>query len=372
MSIKNFEFNAEDFIEHEDVHVVLSQNGWIRKLKTISDPSSLKFKENDQLLGTTPCNTKDLLGLFTSFGIGYVVKVYNLPSTRSGFGEPIQSLFNFADGEKVIADPQVLRRALTYALTFNLLIIQHPEDPSLASGVMNSGEMSTRLGLPGIPTVAETIIVERDIRLVELTGGKIHFANVSTKDAIEAIRKAKSKGLKITCDTAPPYFSLNENSVGEYRTFAKLSPPLRNEQDRLSVVEALQDGTIDLIASGHAPQDEDSKRLPFAQAAYGGVGLETLLPVCLELYHNGHMSLLECLSKITSGPAHLLGLPAGQLIKGQRADLTLFDPDEGWLVQADNLASKAKNTPFDGRPVQGTVLRTVIDGRAVYQSSKLS
>jgi len=278
----------------------------------------------------------------------------------------------FTDGEKVIADPQVLRRALTYALTFDLLIIQHPEEPSLASGVMNSGEMSTRLGLPGIPTVAETIIVERDIRLVELTGGKIHFANVSTKDAIEAIRKAKSKGLKITCDTAPPYFSLNENSVGEYRTFAKLSPPLRNEQDRLSVVEALQDGTIDLIASSHAPQDEDSKRLPFAQAAYGGVGLETLLPVCLELYHNGHMSLLECLSKITSGPAHLLGLPAGQLIKGQRADLTLFDPDEGWLVQADNLASKAKNTPFDGRPVQGTVLRTVIDGRAVYQSSKLS
>ena len=273
----------------------------------------------------------------------------------------------FTDGEQVIADAQVLRRALTYARTFDLLIIQHAEEPSLANGVMNAGEVATRLGLSGIPPVAETIIVERDIRLVELTGGKLHFAHVSTSEAINAIRKAKVKGLQITCDTAPPYFALNETSVGEYRTFAKLSPPLRSEEDRKSVVEGIIDGTIDVIASDHAPQDEDSKRVPFSQAAYGGVGLETLLSVSLELYHNGHMTLLETLSKLTCSPANLLGLPAGRLQTGGKADFTVFDPDRGWQVNADDLASKAKNTPFDGRPVQGIVLRTVIDGRTVYR-----
>ena len=273
----------------------------------------------------------------------------------------------FTDGEKVIADAQVLRRALTYARTFDLLIIQHPEEPSLACGVMNAGEVATRLGLSGIPPVAESIMVERDIRLVELTGGKLHFAHVSTADAIDAIRKAKLKGLRITCDTAPPYFALNETSVGEYRTFAKLSPPLRGEKDRQAVVEGIRNGTIDVIASDHAPQDEDSKRLPFSQAAYGGVGLETLLSVTLELFHNGHMSLLDVLAKVTCAPADLLGLPAGRLQAGERADFTVFDPNRGWQVNADDLASKSKNTPFDGRLVQGVVLRTVIDGRTVYR-----
>ena len=273
----------------------------------------------------------------------------------------------FTDGEQVIADAQVLRRALTYARTFDLLIIQHPEEPSLATGVMNAGEMATRLGLSGIPPIAETIIVERDIRLVELTGGRIHFAHVSTAEAIDAIRRAKAKGLRVSCDTAPPYFALNETSVGEYRTFAKLSPPLRGEDDRLAVVEGIRDGTIDVIASDHAPQDEDSKRLPFSQAAYGGVGLETLLSVALELYHNGHMTLLEVLAKVTCAPADLLDLKAGRLQSGESADFTVFDPNRGWQVHSDDLTSKAKNTPFDGRPVQGVVLRTVIDGRTVYR-----
>ena len=275
----------------------------------------------------------------------------------------------FTDGEKAIANAQVLRRALTYARTFDLLIIQHPEEPSLASGVMNSGEMATRLGLSGIPPAAETIMVERDIRLVELTGGKLHFAHVSTKDALDAIRKAKARGINVTCDTAPPYFALNETSVGDYRTFAKLSPPLRSEEDRLAVIEAIKDGTIDAIASDHAPQDEDSKRLPFNQAAPGGVGLETLLPVTLDLYHNGHLSILEAVSKVTSAPANLLNLKAGRLEIGAPADFTVFDPERGWQVTADDLASKAKNTPFDGRPVQGAVLRTVIDGRTVYRAT---
>ena len=273
----------------------------------------------------------------------------------------------FTDGEKAIANAQVLRRALTYARTFGLMIIQHPEEPTLASGVMNSGEIATRLGLSGIPPAAETIMVERDIRLAELTHGKLHFAHVSTANAIEAIRKAKARGLNITCDTAPPYFALNEKSIGDYRTFAKLSPPLRSEEDRQAVVEAIIDGTIDSIASDHAPQDEDSKRLPFNQAATGGVGLETLLPVTLDLYHNGHMSILDALAKVTAAPADLLKLQAGRLEIGAPADFTIFDPERGWQVNADDLASKSKNTPFDGRPVQGTVLRTVIDGRTVYR-----
>lgn len=273
----------------------------------------------------------------------------------------------FTDAGKAVADATVMRRALSYAATFDQLIVQHAEEPSLAAdGTMNEGEVATRLGLRGIPTAAETIIVERDLRLLELTGGKLHFAHVSTADAVEAIRRAKSRELNVTCDTAAPYFSLNETSVGEYRTFAKLSPPLRGEADRLAIVEGLKDGTIDVVCSDHLPHDEDSKRLPFAQAAFGGVGLETLLPVSLELYHNGHLSLNDVLAKLTARPAELMGLPAGRLEKGDAADLTVFDLERGWKVDADQLASKAKNSPFDGRLVQGLVLRTVIDGRTVY------
>lgn len=274
----------------------------------------------------------------------------------------------FTDGERAIADAQVLRRALIYARNFGLTIVQHPEEPVLArGGGMNAGETASRLGLGGIPPMAEVIMIERDIRLVEMTGGRLHFAHVSTAMGIEAIAKAKARGLKITCDTAPPYFALNETSVGDYRTFAKLSPPLRSEADRQAVVEGLKSGTIDAIASDHAPHDEDSKRLPFMQAAAGGVGLETLLPVALDLYHNGHMSLLDVLSKVTHVPAQLMGLRAGRLEKGARADLILFDPDYAWQVIADDLISKAKNSPFDGRPVQGIAHLTVIDGRTVFR-----
>jgi len=274
----------------------------------------------------------------------------------------------FTDGIKAVTDAQVMRQVLAYAATFDLLVVQHAEESNLAAdGVMNAGETATRLGLVGIPREAEIILVERDVRLAELTGGRLHFAHLSTADAIDVVRKAKARGLAVTCDTAPPYFALNETAVGDYRTFAKLSPPLRDEADRKAVVQGLKDGTIDAIASDHAPQDEDAKRLPFAQAAPGGIGLETLLAVSLELYHHGHMTLLDVLKKLTSGPADLLGLNAGRLAQGAPADLMLFDPEKGWKVTADDLLSKSKNSPFDGRPVQGLVLRTVIDGRSVFQ-----
>lgn len=273
----------------------------------------------------------------------------------------------FTDGIHAIRDAQVLRRAMTYAATFGLIIVQHPEEPALAKGGdMNAGEMATRLGLSGIPREAEIIMVERDLRIAEMTDGRLHIAHVSTADAIDAIRRAKERGVAVTCDTAPPYFALNETAVGLYRTYAKLSPPLRGEDDRLAVVEGLKDGAIDAIASDHAPEDEDAKRQPFPSAAFGGIGLETLLAVTLELVHNGHLDLMAALKLLSSAPADLLGLPAGRLEKGAAADLVLIDPDRGWQVRDTDLLSKTKNTPFDGRPVQGRALRTVVDGRAVY------
>lgn len=273
----------------------------------------------------------------------------------------------FTDGTKAIRNARVMRRALSYAATFNLLVVQHPEEPDLAEGgAMNEGELATRLGLPGIPTAAEAIILERDMRLVEITGARYHAAHVSTAEGIEIIRQAKQRGLSVTCDTAPFYFALNELSVGDYRSFAKLSPPLRSEDDRQAIVQAIKDGVVDAIASDHSPQDQDSKRLPFAQAAAGAVGLETLLPVSLELFHNGHLSLLQVIERLSWAPAQLLGLSAGRLKAGAAADLVVFDPERGARISAEKLRSKSKNTPFDGRPVQGRVLRTVIDGRAVF------
>ncbi len=274
----------------------------------------------------------------------------------------------FTDGIRAIRNAQVMRRALTYAATFGLLIVQHPEEPSLAEGgMMNEGELATRMGLSGIPVAAEAIMLERDMRLVEITGGRYHAAHVATREGVEIIRRAKAKGLAVTCDTAPPYFALNELAVKDYRTFAKLSPPLRSETDRQAVVEGLRDGTIDAVASDHAPQDQDSKRVPFAAAEFGGVGLETLLPITLDLAHNGHMSLIEALKLITCAPASILGLAAGRLKVGAAADLVLFDPDRGWKVNAKTFHSKSKNSPFDDRPVQGMVMRTMVDGRTVYR-----
>lgn len=277
----------------------------------------------------------------------------------------------FTDGDRAVHDALTMHRALSYTSTFDLMIVQHPEETSLATGgVMNMGETATRLGLTGIPPEAEVIQVERDLHLLRMSGGRLHFAHISTAAAAAAIRRAKKDGLAVSCDTAPPYFALNETAIGDYRTFAKLSPPLRSEDDRAAITEALADGTIDFIASDHTPRHEDTKRLPFAQAAFGGVGLETLLAVSLELYHNKKMSLLDVLTRLTTQPADAFGLPAGKLARNEAADLVLFDVDRGWKVDEDTLTSKAKNTPFDGRPLQGRVARTVVDGRCVFESEQ--
>src|SRR3954451_24480778 len=273
----------------------------------------------------------------------------------------------FTDGVKAIADALVMRRVLAYARTFDLLVVQHPEEPSLAgAGEVSEGEIATRLGLPAITPMAEVIMIERDLRLVEITGARFHIAHVSTEAGIEATRQGKAAGLPITCDTAPPYFALNETAIGDYRAFAKLSPPLRTESDRRAVVEGLRDGTIDAIASDHAPWDQDSKRLPFSSAACGIVGLETLLPLSLELYHNRHMSLIEVLRLLTVGPAGILQLDCGRLRVGGPADLVVFDPDAPWRIRTEEFRSKSKNAPFDGRPGQGRVERTTVDGRTIF------
>jgi dihydroorotase len=273
----------------------------------------------------------------------------------------------FTDANTAIADAVVLRRAFSYARTFDALIVQHPEEPSLAAGGdMNEGETATRLGLAGITPAAEVIMVERDLRLAEITGARYHVAHVSTAAAIDAIRAAKARGLAVTCDTAPAYFALNETAVGEYRTFAKLSPPLRSEADRRAVPAGLSDGTIDAIASDHSPHPQDSKRLPFASADAGIIGLETLLPLSLELVHNGHLTLLQALRALSQRPAEILRLPAGRLAEGAPADLVLFDLDRPGRIDVTTFRSKSKNSPFDGRPVQGRVLRTMVEGRFVF------
>jgi dihydroorotase len=273
----------------------------------------------------------------------------------------------FTDGLAAVADARVMRRALSYGRAYDLLIAQHPEERSLAEGgAMNAGELATRLGLTGIPRAAEVMMIERDLHLVALTGARYHVAHVSTAEAIEAVRGAKRRGLRVTCDTAPPYFTLNENEVGDYRTFAKLSPPLRGESDRQAVAAALADGTIDCIASDHAPHDQESKRVPFAHAAPGIVGLETLLPLSLELVHKGGIELVELLRRLATTPADILQLPQGRLGKGAPADLLLFELDRAGRVEVDKFRSKSKNSPYDGRPVQGRVLRTVVDGRTVF------
>jgi dihydroorotase len=275
----------------------------------------------------------------------------------------------FTDGEKAIVDSLVMRRILSYSSRLGKPIIQHPEDPTLArEGCANEGEIATRLGLSGIPSCAEVMMIERDLRLVRLTGGRYHAAHVSTAEAIQAIAKAKSDGLKVTCDTAPHYFALDEQAILDYRTFARVSPPLRSDADRRAVIRGLADGTIDAIASDHAPQDQDSKRVPFAQAMPGVTGLECLLQISLELAHREEMPLLDVISRLTHRPAEILGLDYGRIAKGCWADMVIFDLDIGTKIDAAKWHTKSKNSAFDGRPVQGRVWRTIHKGQMVYNA----
>ncbi len=278
----------------------------------------------------------------------------------------------FTDGDRTIASARVMRRALSYAATFGALVVGHAEDPELVQGAaMNEGEFATRLGIPACPAAAEAIIVERDIRLVELTGARYHCGQISTKASLEAIAAAKARGLPITCGVSALHLTLNELDVGVYYTFRKVKPPLRCEADRAAMVEGVASGVIDVVVSSHDPQAADTKRQTFAQAAFGAIGLETLLPAALTLYHNEHTSLLKLLETLTTAPARILGLESGRLAKNAPADLVLFDPDEPFVVDAAKLHSRARNTPFDGRTFQGRVYATYVGGECVFERDNI-
>ena len=273
----------------------------------------------------------------------------------------------FTNGKTSLADAKMMRNVLAYAKDFGALIIHHLEEPTLAqNGVMNEGEVATRLGLPGIPREAETIMLERDLRLAELTGGRYHAGQISCRASLDIIRAAKERGLPVTCGVSINHLTLNENDIGPYRTFFKMRPPLRSEDDRAAMVEGIASGDIDVIVSAHDPQDADGKRRPFAEAADGAIGVETLLSAALRLYHDGSVDLSTLLRALTANPARLLGLPSGRLAKGAPADLVLIDLDTPFVVNPELLRTRSKNTPFDEARLQGRALMTLVAGRAVY------
>lgn len=273
----------------------------------------------------------------------------------------------FTDGDRTIANARVMRRALAYASTFGALVVGHAEDPDLSAGTsMTESEYAMRLGVAAAPALAETIVVERDIRLVELTGARYHLGQISCRASLDAVIEAKRRGLPITCAVSAHHLALNELDVGAYYTFRKVKPPLRSEADRAAMVEGVAEGAIDAIVSSHDPQAADTKRQTFAQAAFGAVGLETLLPTALGLYHNGRATLCHVLKAVTSAPAEILNLKAGRLAKELPADLVLIDPDEPFVLDPEMLHSRARNTPFEGRKFQGRTIMTFAGGKCVY------
>src|SRR3569832_2372253 len=274
----------------------------------------------------------------------------------------------FTDCDKSITNAQVMRRALTYARDFDALIVHHTEDPDLVGdGVMNDGEFASRLGLLGVPVAVETVMLERDLRLVALTGGRYQAASVTNAESLEVLRRAKDAGLDVSAAASINHLTLNENDIGPYRSFLKLSPPLRAESDRKALVEAVASGLVDVVMSDHNPQDVETKRLPFAEAAPGAIGLETMLIAGLRLVHNGGLQLLALLRALSTRPAELLGLPGGTLRAGVPADLIVVDTDGPWVVDPNELKSKCKNTPYDVARMQGRVARTIVAGRTVYE-----
>ena len=274
----------------------------------------------------------------------------------------------FTNGKSSVANARVMRNVLLYGKDHATLIVHHAEDPHLSEGsVMNAGEVATRLGLPGVHKAAETIVLERDLRLVELTGGRYHAATLSCAESLAVVRAAKARQLPVTCGVSINHLTLNENDIGSYRTFLRLRPPLRAEEDRSAMVQGLAAGDIDVIVSSHDPQDADVKRHPFAEAADGAIGLETLLAAALRLYHNGEIGLLPLLRAMTINPAKLLGLPSGRLEKGAPADLILVDLGQPWVVDRTLLRARSKNSPFDESKMQGRVLTTMVAGNTVYQ-----
>lgn len=274
----------------------------------------------------------------------------------------------FTDGDKSITNAQLMRRAMTYARDFDALIVHHTEDPDLVGeGVMNEGERASRLGLIGIPNAAEAMMLERDMRLVALTGGRYHAASLTCIESIEVLQRARDAGLRVSASASINHLTLNEIDIGPYRSYLKLSPPLRTEDDRQALVAAVASGLIDVIMSDHNPQDVETKRLPFAEAAPGAIGLETMLSAGLRLIHSGELDFTTLIRAMSTRPAELLGLPGGTLRPGAVADVIVIDADVPWVLDPADLKSQSKNTPFDEARLTGRVARTIVGGRTVYE-----
>jgi dihydroorotase len=271
------------------------------------------------------------------------------------------------DADRPIVDSKVLRRVMSYAKAFGVPVAHRPADPWLSTGaVASEGEFAARMGLPAVPAIAEKIMLERDLALVELTGAPFIVDQVTTAAALESLRRGLDRGLPVTATTSINHLSFNEIDIGDYRTFCKLDPPLRAEADRQAVIDAVASGLIQVVVSAHAPAPPEDKRLPYDEAAPGAVGLQTLLAALLAFHHDGAIPLIDLIRTVTSAPADLLGLSCGRIAKGAPADLVLANLDAPVVIDADKLVSKSKNSPFDGRRLQGRVLRTVVDGRTVY------
>lgn len=273
----------------------------------------------------------------------------------------------FSNGDSPITNAQIMRRILSYSASFNALIAHRPIEPHLSKdGVMHEGDLSARLGLTGIPAAAERIIAERDIALAELTGGRLLIDMISAESTVDVIRRAKSRDIDLTCSVSFNNLCLNDLDIGDYRSFAKLDPPLREERDRQALIDGVNDGTIDVIVSAHNPQGAGRKRLPFAEASYGAVGLELMLSAGLTLTHDDSLDLMAFLRALTINPAQILGLDAGHITEGARADLILIDPNRPWFVDNQTLKSRSKNTPFDRRRLTGRAIKTIINGEIVF------
>ena len=278
-----------------------------------------------------------------------------------------KGIIGFTDGIKTIQNTRLMSRIMRLAYDLNCLVMQHAEDYELAeNGTVNDGIISTKLGLQGISELAEKIIIERDLTLLEEFNCRYHISQISSSKSVDLIEKRKNE-VSFSCGVSINNLSLNENDIGDFRTFLKLSPPLRTENDRQSLVEAVNDGTIDVIVSDHKPEDEESKRLTFSQATTGATGVETLLPLALELFHNKSVKLVKLIASITSNPAKILGINKGSLEKGNEADLCVFDINKPWIVNKDKLKSKSKNTPIEDRKLQGQVLKTFVKGEMAFE-----
>ena len=278
-----------------------------------------------------------------------------------------KGIVGFTDVIKTVQNTEVMSRIMNYASDIGVLIVQHAEDYELSkNGLINEGEISTRLGLTAIPSIAEKIIIERDLSLLEEHPCRYHISQISSQKSLEVIKKNKSNGKKFTAGVSINNLSLNENDIGDFKTFLKISPPLRSEEDRLSLISGIKNGLIDVIVSDHKPEDEESKRLPFAQAATGAIGVETLLPLSLELYHNESLSLKKIIETLTINPSKILNIKKGSLKKGSDADICVFDLNKPWMVKAEKLKSKSKNTAIEDRKLQGKVLMTFLNGELVF------